>query len=115
MMIILNHIDRLNKQLQEGIPTFVYLVKGNRRKSTAFRGSLLLASKTLPEGDEHLVPPYYGDLDIPKYVKFWVKLNGIVPIDSANLQTMKVASSVLPIHETLFKSSSGHFIIREAK
>ena len=108
-------IDRLNKQVQEDIPTFVYLVKGNRRKSTAFRGSLLLASKTLPEGDECLVPPYYADLDIPRYVKFWVKLTEIVPIDSTDLNKMRVASSVLPLGETLAKSSSGHFIIREIK
>ena len=107
-----NHIDRLNKQVQEGIPTFVYLVKGNRRKSTAFRGSLLLASKTLPEGEEHLVSPYYADLDIPKYVKFWVKLTEIIPIEFTDLQKLKVASSVLPIQETLYKSSSGHFILR---
>jgi hypothetical protein len=110
-----NHIDRLNKQVQEGIPTFVYLVKGNRRKSTAFRGSLLLASKTLPEVDENLVPPYYADLDIPKYVRFWVKIKDIIPIDYAELNKMQVASSLSPIGESLVKSFSGHFIIREDK
>ena len=110
-----NHIDILNRQVQEGIPTYVYLVKGNRRKSTAFRGELVLASKTVPEGDGHLVPPYYADLDIPKYVKFWVKIKDILPVDSTDIKKMQVASSLSPLGESLARSSSGHFIIREDK
>jgi len=109
------HIDVLNNQVQEGVPTFVYLVKGNRRKSTIYRGSLAVASKSLPKEEKHLIPTYYADLDIPKYVRFWVKLTEIVPIEFSDLQKMQVASSVLPIRETLFKSSSGHFILREAR
>jgi hypothetical protein len=110
-----NHIDTFNKQVEKDVPTFVYLVKGNRRKSKAYRGNLVLASKKLPDDEKYLVPAYYADLDTPKYVKFWVKLNEIVPIDLADLNKMQVASSVLPIAETLAKSSSGHFIITKTK
>ena len=108
-----SQIDVLNGQVQDAIPTYVCLVKGNRRKSAAFRGRLVLASKTLPKGEENRVPSYYTDLSIPRYVKFWVKLTKIVPIDSADLNMMQVASSVLPIRETLFRSSSGHFFLCE--
>jgi len=109
------HIDLLNEQVKDGIPTFVYLVKGNRRKSTAYRGALVLASKTLPEGEDLLVPSYYADLDIPKYVKFWVKVKVINPVEGSDLNKMQVASSLSPIGDSLVRSSSGHFIIREDK
>jgi len=105
------HIDKLNQQVEENIPTYVYLVKGNRRKSTYYISTLLLASKTLPDDEARLVPRYYADLNISKYVKFWVKLGDFGILEAAELNKMKVASSVLPIGETLYKSSSGHFII----
>jgi len=108
-----NHAEVFNQQVQSEISTYVYLVKGNRRKSTAYRGRLVMASKTLLDGEAHLVPSYYAELDISKYVKFWVKLSEIVPIELSELKTMRAISSVYPISETLVKSSSGHFIIRE--
>jgi hypothetical protein len=109
-----NHIDRLNNQVEKRVPTFIFLVKGNRRKSIAYRASLIFASKTLIEKEKHLVPEYYSGLEIPKYVKFWAKLSEIKPIEFSDLQKMRVGSSVIPIGETLAKSSSGHFILREA-
>lgn len=108
-----NHIDTLNMQVKEKKPTYIFLVKGNRRKSTVYRCKLAVASKTLLESERHLVPAYYAELEIPKYVKFWVKLTDIEHIEFAKLENMRVASSVLPIGETLYKSSSGHFIICE--
>jgi len=110
-----SRIDILNEQVREDIPTFVYLVKGNRKKSTVYRARLAVASKTIPKGESQLVPPYYFSLDIPKYVNFWVKLTEIVPIDFSELKKLRVGSSVLPIHETISKSSSGHFFLREDK
>lgn len=107
-----HYMDILNDQIEKGIPTFVFLVKGNRRESTAYRGTLLFASKLLPTSESHLVPAYYSDLDIPKYVGSWVKLTEIIPFDFSELANMQVASSVLTLGETLVKSSSGHFYIR---
>ena len=110
-----HHIDRLNEQSQAGTPTFVYLVKGNRRKSTAYRANLVLATRDFPEDEQALIPPYYTELQIPQYVKFWVKLGMITPISLEDLGKMKVASSVLSLAETLAKSSTGHFFIKEDK
>ncbi len=61
-------IDLLNQQGQTGIPTFVYLVKGNRRKSVAYRANLILATRNFPEDEKALIPPYYTELGINKYV-----------------------------------------------
>jgi hypothetical protein len=110
-----NNIVILNGQVEKGIPTFVYLVKGNRRKSIAYRSRLIFALKTLPKTETDLVPTYYAELNIPQYVKFWVKLTKIDLVDFSNLKQMQVASSVLSLAETLVKSSSGHFIIRANK
>lgn len=108
-------IDVLNKQVDDGILTHVYLVKGNRRKSTAYRGMMIYATKSYPEGEEYLLPPYYLDMELTKYMRFFVKLAEISPIDFEDLAKMRVASSVIPLRETLIKSSTGHFFIVENK
>jgi hypothetical protein len=113
--VSLNHIDRLNDQVKAGVITYIYLVKGNRRKSIAYKAPLIFAIRDFPRNEQHLIPPYYTTLNILHYVRFWVKLGKITPITSGELNQMKVASSVLPISETLVKSSTGHFIIRESK
>jgi hypothetical protein len=110
-----HHIDLFNKQVEDGIPTYVYLVKGNRRKSIAYRCRLIAAARSLPENEKHLMPSYYNDLDLTKYMKFWVKLSDLIPISFDDLSKMRVASSVLPIRETLIKSATGHFFLVENK
>ena len=107
------HIDKLNNQIKENVATYVYLVKGNRRKSIAYRAKLIFASKSYPKDEENLIPEYYRKLDIPRFVKFWVKIGEIVPVDHVELNKLRVVSSVFPLSETLSKSSSGHFIIHE--
>jgi hypothetical protein len=109
------HIDELNEQIKREIPTFVYLVKGNRRKTTAYKARLVLSTRVYPKEEQELIPPYYRDHDIPRYVKFWVKIGEITLITLDELNQMQVASSVLPLAESLVKSSTGHFIIRKDK
>jgi hypothetical protein len=106
-------IDILNNQVSQGISTFIYLVKGNRRKSTAYRSRLIFATRIFPENEKNLIPTYYSDLKIPQYVNFWVKLDFIDHIEFIDMNKMKVVSSVLPLSETLTKSQTGHFIIQE--
>jgi hypothetical protein len=108
-------IDKLNKQVDDNIPTFIYLVKGNRRKPNAYISNLVLASKTVPEDEISLVPPYYKELEILRFIKFWAKVTNLQEIDLKDLAKMRVASSVYPLLETLVKSSSGHFYIKEKK
>ena len=106
-------IDRLNDQVNTNIPTSIYLVKGNRKKQSAFIAELITASTTLPKQEENLVPIYYEELGIRKYIKFWVKVELIHPLDFSELQRLRVASSVFPLPETLYKSSCGHFLVKE--
>jgi len=110
-----NAIDKLNKQVEENIPTFIYLVKGNRKLPTAFICNLILAAKNIPEEEMNLIPTYYKELEITRFIKFWAKVNNIQQIENSELNKMSVASSVYPLQETLYKSSSGHFYIQERK
>ncbi len=59
--LAVGRIDRLNRQIQEATPAFLYLVKGNRRLPTAFRADLLAVSKNLPPREKPLVPAYYAE------------------------------------------------------
>ncbi|MDY6846396.1 MAG: hypothetical protein SVP52_04610 [Chloroflexota bacterium] len=110
-----NAIDKLNKQVEDNIPTFIYLVKGNRRKPTTFISDLVFASKSKPEEEMDLIPPYYNEIEIIQFVKFWAKVTNLHEIDLKDLTKMGVASSVYPLLETLVKSSSGHFYLQEKK
>ena len=108
-------IDALNKQVEDKIPTYIYLVKGNRRKPSAFISELIIASISVPAKEHYLIPAYYRELDIVRFIKFWVKVKNIHEIELGDLNRMSVASSVYPLQETLIKSSSGHFYLQEKK
>ena len=106
-------VDALNNQIEKGIPTFLYLVKGNRKKSTAYRTTLLQVSKEKPE-DTTSIPAYYVEKDLLKYMKAWMKIGQIDSIDMVEMDGLRAISSVYPITETLAKSSSGYFLVRKS-
>lgn len=106
-------IETINQQCKEGIPSYLFLAKGNRRKTTFYKAIIISLTSTLPEKELKLIPVYYFDKKIAKSMKFWAKLSNISPIDSKDIQKVKVANSANDIEESLFRSSSGHFIIEE--
>jgi len=105
-------IDALNNQIEKSIPTYIYLVKGNRKKSTAYRADMIHISKQQPENSSHF-PIYYNDKDLLQYMKAWMKIGSIEPIKMSAMNNLRAISSVYPISETLAKSSSGYFLVRE--
>jgi len=107
-------VDMLNKQVEKGIPTFLYLVKGNRRKSTAYRASLMQMSKEIPK-ENILIPAYYAKKDLLQFMKAWMKIGQIEAIEMSEMDRLKAINSVFPISETLVRSSSGYFLVRESK
>jgi hypothetical protein len=106
--------DMLNQQVERNIPTFLYLVKGNRRKSTAYRANLAQISKDLPK-ENALIPAYYAEKGLIQYMKVWMKMGQIEPIELSAMDKLKAINSVFPISETLVRSSSGYFLVRESK
>lgn len=113
--IAATRIDRLNRQIEEGTLTFLYLVKGNRRMPTAYRASLVLAAKTLPTKEKPLVPPYYTEKKLLRHMNAWMKIKQIKQIDLEELDALQAISSVLPLSETLVRSSSGYFLVHVAE
>jgi hypothetical protein len=109
-----NRIEMLNHQIEKKIPTFLYLVKGNRRKSTAYRASLLLVSREIPE-NKALIPAYYAEKDLIQYMKAWMKIGQIESIELSEMDKLKAINSVFPIAETLALSSSGYFLVHESR
>jgi hypothetical protein len=57
-------IDMLHNQVEKKIPTFSYLVKGNRRKSKAYRAPLLLLSKEIPKEKTLISAAVTGKIDV---------------------------------------------------
>jgi hypothetical protein len=107
-------VDWLNKQVGKKIPTYLYLVKGNRRKSTAYRTDLLAISRESPEG-KGFYPAYYAEKELLKHMKTWMKIGQIESIEMSEMNGLKAISSIFPISETLARSSSGYFLVHESK
>ena len=110
-----SRIETLNLQVSQPIPTFIYLVKGNRRKSTAYRAQLIEIAKELSESETKNVPVYYTEKDLVQYMKTWFKIGQIAPIDMSEMGNLRALNSVFPIQETLVRSSSGYFLVHESK
>jgi hypothetical protein len=110
-----SRIEMLNQQITKGIPTYIYLVKGNRKKSTFYQADLLGIARQLPNGEEKCFPEYYAQHDLVKFIKTWFKISQISPIESSALSKLKAVGSIYPIQETLVRSSSGYFLVHEAK
>jgi len=108
-----SRVDKLNQQVEKKVPTFLYLVKGNRRKSTAYRAPLLLVSRERPE-DDALIPTYYDEKELEQFMKAWMKVGKIEAIEMSEMSSLKAINSVFPISETLVRSSSGYFLVRES-
>ena len=113
--LAVRRIDLLNQQIQAGVPTFLYLVKGNRHVPTAYKAPLLTVAKTLPAKEKPLVPSYYTEKKLVRHMNAWMKIKRIKPIDLEELDTLQAVSSVLPLSETLVRSSSGYFLVHAAK
>jgi hypothetical protein len=109
-----SRVDLLNKQIETNTSTFLYLVKGNRKKSTAYRAKLQEVSKEKP-GETDLIPTYYAEKDLLQYMKAWAKIGEIEPIDLSEMKALKALNSVFPISETLARSSSGYFLVKESR
>lgn len=106
-------IDLINNQVKKKIPTFLYLIKGNRKKSTAYRASLISIQKEKPQEDT-LIPHYYTEKDMIQYMRVWIRIKKIMPIELSVMENLKAVNSVFPIIETLRLSSSGYFLVHES-
>jgi hypothetical protein len=110
-----SRIELLNKQILDEKSTFVYLVKGNRRKSTPYKAQVISISRDFPKNEKDLIPSYYAEKKLLKYMSVWIKIGHIEKIDMEDLKNYKTINSIFPLEETLSRSSSGYFLVHESK
>jgi hypothetical protein len=110
-----SRIELLNKQISENKPTFVYLVKGNRRKSTPYKAQALAVTRDFPKKEKDLMPSYYAEKKLLKYMTVWIKIGYIDRVEMRDLKNLKTINSIFPLEETLSRSSSGYFLVHESK
>ena len=113
--LALSRIKLLNKQVQASIPTYISLVKGNRRKSSPFKAKILSISRDLPRKEKALISPYYSKKKLLKYMNAWIKIGHIEQVEMSSMKNLKTISSIFPLEETLKRSSSGNFLVHESK
>jgi len=111
----LSRIELLNKQIAQKTPTFVYLVKGNRKKSTPYKAQILMVTRDFPKKENDLIPSYYAEKKLLKYMTVWIKIGHIENIEMVELKNYKTINSIYPLEETLSRSSSGYFLVHESK
>jgi len=111
----LSRIDLLNKQIEKKVPTFIYLVKGNRKKSTPYKANMIAVTRDFPKKEKALIPSYYSEKKLLKYMSVWFKIGHIEQVEMSDLKNLKTINSIFPIEETLARSSSGYFLVHESK
>ena len=111
----LSRIEWLNKQIDQKIPTFIYLVKGSRRKSTPYKAKILSVTRDFPKQERALIPTYYAEKKLLKYMNAWFKVGRIEQVEMSDLKNLKTINSIFPLEETLMRSSSGYFLVHESK
>ncbi len=107
-------IDLINNQIENSIETYLYLVKGNRRKSIAYQAKIISVSKTTPDQTD-LLPDYYTEKGIQKYMNVFIHIGKINDFDLDEMENLKAISSIFSITETLELSSAGYFLVHERK
>ena len=110
-----SRIELLNKQIQESVPTFLYLVQGNWKKPSVYRAEILAVTRELPTKERKLVPAYYSKLGLLEYMRAWIKVGEIVRVETSVLNDFRAMTSALPFQETLVRSSSGYFLVYDAQ
>jgi len=108
-----SRIEILNNQIENNIPTYLYLVKGNRKKSTVYQSTLMNISREKPNSNKQF-PAYYIKKEMLKYINVWMKIGHIRKIDMSELKGLRAINSVYPISETLTRSSSGYFLVSQS-
>lgn len=111
----ISRIEWLNKQIAQKIQTYIYLVKGNRKKSTPYKAEIVAVSRDFPKKEKALIPPYYEEKKLLKFMNAWVKIGYIEQVEMSSLKNLKTINSIFPIEETLVRSSSGYFLVHESK
>ena len=85
------------KQLSDSQPTFIFLVQLEKGQTTLFRGVVTEISDHVPSGEQAMVPPYYSENEILKFMRFWMKVSAFSKLNVTQFNRLKLSSSGLPV------------------
>jgi hypothetical protein len=105
------HVTTVNAQCRGGIPTHLYLVQSPRHQ--VYRGELVTMTRQAPKQEKVLIPSYYEDNQLMKYMTLWSKISDLRLVDGEDLTSLYIAGSGSPLSEALHTSMAGMFIVRE--
>ncbi len=74
-----------------------------------------IESRDFPKKEKTLIPHYYGEKKLLKFMNAWVKIGHIEQVEMSTMKNLKTINSIFPIEETLVRSSSGYFLVHESK
>jgi len=106
------YVAAINRQCREGISTHLYLAQKTKVGYEVYMGEVLAASRETPT-EGLLVPSYYEERKILRYITFWVKLSGIQRLDNESVRRLRIASSGTRVPEALATSMAGMFVVRD--
>ena len=109
------HVDRINKQCNESIPTYLYLVKKSREGYTLYQGTVLEVCRRLPLKETQDVPKYYESKKLMNYMNFWAKLSEIKPVQITVLDNLLISSTQMSASYSLRRSMAALFVVREGQ
>jgi hypothetical protein len=110
-------IKRVNQQVQEEVPSYLYLVtKGSPGgEYSAYKCTIAQMASDLPEKQKKYVPPYYETRGITRQIGFWTKVISIEKIDGGDLRQLHVATSGRSLPHSLARSMAGMFVVQDGE
>ncbi|MHC4176893.1 MAG: hypothetical protein ACYSWU_05270 [Planctomycetota bacterium] len=107
------HVDRVNRQCEERVRTYLFLAQKVGRQYEVYRGKIVNIGYSLPRGEKNLVPKYYDALKITEQVSVWMKLSTLVKAKPHEFRDYRIASSKKPVLNALWGSMAAIFVIEE--
>jgi len=109
------HISDVNKQIEEGSKSYLFLVQKNGKRYEFSKGEIIIISKSLPKKEINLVPPYYEKQGIINNINLWIKLSNIKEAKLEEIDKYHIVSSGSAVISSIRKSMAALFVLGEGK
>lgn len=110
------NIRQINQQVQEGVPTFLYLIQrvqlpNKRRGYEVYKARVVTMESEAPAVDDPLVPSYYDERELRGVISLWTKVSSLHHVSPEVLARLRVRRSHGRLGEVLKVSVAAMFIV----
>lgn len=102
-------LSQLNLQCERGIPTYLYLAQ----RGQFYRGKMIQIVQEVPSGQRRLLPTYYSQTGILKYMHLWAKISSLEKVRANDMGTLLSVRSGMGVPETLSTGMAPLFFVRQ--